>query len=113
MFQSTLGRTFDRVIKCFADSLFSAFWGKSFVAELNRLSEHGERKLKMRRESLLASPTSPTAATGLESTDPTAVTRGGEVDGAIEEADDLQDGLPDGIQDGLSSGVNGDTDGRS
>ncbi|KAF7508669.1 hypothetical protein GJ744_009061 [Endocarpon pusillum] len=67
----------------------SAFWGKSFVAELNRLSEHGERKLKMRRESLLASPNSPMAETGHESTDPTAVTRGGEVDGGLEEADGL------------------------
>jgi hypothetical protein len=45
----------------------SAFWGQSFVAELNRLSEHGERKLKMRRESLVASPTPPPGATGGES----------------------------------------------
>ncbi len=104
----------------YADPLFSAFWGKSFVAELNRLSEHGERKLKMRRESLLASPTSPATATGVASTDPTAVTRGGEVDGALEEADSLADGMPDGVADGVadgmadgvSSGINGDTDGE-
>jgi hypothetical protein len=30
----------------------SAFWGQSFVAELTRISAHGERKLKLRRESL-------------------------------------------------------------
>ena len=29
----------------------SAFWGQSFVAELVRISEHGEKKLKLRRES--------------------------------------------------------------
>ena len=77
----------------------------------------------MRRESLLASPTSPTAAMGLESTDPTAVTRGGEVDGVLEEADGLPDGLPDGVPDGMPdgvssgvngvNGVNGDTDGKA
>lgn len=71
----------------------------------------------MRRESLLASPTLPTPATGLESTDPTAVTRGGEVDGAVEEADGVQDGVPhdvpDGIPDGMSSGVDGVTEGKS
>ncbi|ERF71247.1 alpha-trehalose-phosphate synthase [Endocarpon pusillum Z07020] len=83
----------------------SAFWGKSFVAELNRLSEHGERKLKMRRESLLASPSSPMAATGLESPDPTAVTRGGVGDGVLEEAD--------GLLDGVSKGVNSGTDGKA
>lgn len=49
------------------ESCRSAFWGQSFVAELNRLSEHGERKLKMRRESLVASPTPPPGATGAES----------------------------------------------
>ncbi|KAL9620935.1 MAG: hypothetical protein Q9160_004588 [Pyrenula sp. 1 TL-2023] len=30
----------------------SAFWGQSFVAELTRISEHGERKLKLRRETM-------------------------------------------------------------
>lgn len=30
----------------------SAFWGRSFVAELTRIAEHGERKLKLRRESM-------------------------------------------------------------
>ena len=30
----------------------SAFWGQSFVAELTRISAHGERKLKLRRASL-------------------------------------------------------------
>jgi hypothetical protein len=45
----------------------SAFWGQTFVTELNRLSENGERKLKMRRESLVASPTPPPGATGGES----------------------------------------------
>lgn len=30
----------------------SAFWGQSFVAELTRISAHGEKKLKLRRASL-------------------------------------------------------------
>lgn len=34
----------------------SAFWGKSFVAELTRLSAHGEKKLKLRRASLARAP---------------------------------------------------------
>ncbi len=67
----------------------------------------------MRRESLLASPTSPTAATRVESTDSPAVTRGGEVDGALVEVDGLPDGVPDGMPDGMSSGVNGDTDSKA
>lgn len=33
--------------------LNSAFWGQSFVAELTRISAHGERKLKLRRASLI------------------------------------------------------------
>lgn len=71
----------------------------------------------MRRESLLASPTSPTATTGLESTDPTAVTRGEEGGGVLEEADGLPEGLPDrvqdGVPDGVSNGVNSDPDGKA
>jgi len=31
----------------------SAFWGQSFVAELTRISAQGERKLKLRRASLI------------------------------------------------------------
>jgi len=31
----------------------SAFWGQSFVAELTRISAHGEKKLKLRRASLI------------------------------------------------------------
>ena len=30
----------------------SAFWGQSFVAELTRISAHGEKKLKLRRKSV-------------------------------------------------------------
>ena len=33
--------------------LSSAFWGQSFVAELTRISAHGEKKLKLRRASLI------------------------------------------------------------
>ena len=32
---------------------YSAFWGQSFVAELTRISAHGEKKLKLRRASLI------------------------------------------------------------
>jgi hypothetical protein len=32
---------------------YSAFWGQSFVAELTRISAQGERKLKLRRASLI------------------------------------------------------------
>ena len=35
----------------------SAFWGQSFVAELTRISAHGEKKLKLRRASLARAPT--------------------------------------------------------
>ena len=69
----------------------------------------------MRRESLLASPTSPTPATGFEPIDPTAIIRVGEVDGAVEEeeeADGLQDGVQEGLPDGVCSGVNGVTEGK-
>jgi len=31
----------------------SAFWGQSFVAELTRISVHGEQKLKLRRDSMI------------------------------------------------------------
>ncbi|EXJ73415.1 alpha,alpha-trehalose-phosphate synthase [UDP-forming] 1 [Cladophialophora psammophila CBS 110553] len=34
----------------------SAFWGQSFVAELTRISAQGEKKLKLRRASLIKSP---------------------------------------------------------
>jgi len=34
---------------------YSAFWGQSFVAELTRISAHGEKKLKLRRASLAKS----------------------------------------------------------
>ena len=30
---------------------YSAFWGQSFVAELTRISEHGEKKIRMRQHS--------------------------------------------------------------
>lgn len=33
--------------------MYSAFWGQSFVAELTRISAQGERKLKLRRASLI------------------------------------------------------------
>lgn len=40
----------------------SAFWGQSFVAELTRISAQGERKLKLRRASLIKQqPTIPEA----------------------------------------------------
>jgi len=39
------------------DPDYSAFWGESFVAELNRISAAGERKLKARRASLIRGPT--------------------------------------------------------
>jgi hypothetical protein len=35
---------------------YSAFWGQSFVAELTRISAHGEKKLKLRRASLAKPP---------------------------------------------------------
>jgi len=38
----------------------SAFWGQSFVAELTRISEAGEKKLKLRRASLAKSSAPPT-----------------------------------------------------
>ena len=38
----------------------SAFWGQSFVAELTRISAQGERKLKLRRASLVKQPSQPT-----------------------------------------------------
>ncbi|KIV96228.1 alpha,alpha-trehalose-phosphate synthase [UDP-forming] [Exophiala mesophila] len=38
----------------------SAFWGQSFVAELTRISAQGERKLKLRRASLIKKPAQPT-----------------------------------------------------
>ena len=34
----------------------SAFWGQSFVAELTRISAHGEKKLKLRRASMARPP---------------------------------------------------------
>ena len=34
----------------------SAFWGQSFVAELTRISAHGEKKLKLRRASMAKTP---------------------------------------------------------
>ena len=40
-----------------ANTLFlSAFWGQSFVAELTRISAHGEKKLKLRRASMAKTP---------------------------------------------------------
>jgi trehalose 6-phosphate synthase len=33
--------------------LDSAFWGQSFVAELTRISAHGEKKVRMRKESMV------------------------------------------------------------
>ena len=40
----------------------SAFWGQSFVAELTRISAHGEKKLKLRRASLARTPSAPALA---------------------------------------------------
>lgn len=37
----------------------SAFWGQSFVAELTRISAHGEKKLKLRRASLMKAQSQP------------------------------------------------------
>lgn len=42
----------------------SAWWGESFVAELTRISEQAERKLKVRRQSLLMDPAN--TASGLQ-----------------------------------------------
>ena len=39
----------------------SAFWGQSFVAELTRISAHGEKKLRLRRASLVSNKTTSTA----------------------------------------------------
>ena len=42
-----------------ANSTASAFWGQSFVAELTRISAHGEKKLRLRRASLAQSKSKP------------------------------------------------------
>ncbi|RMZ75689.1 hypothetical protein DV738_g5329, partial [Chaetothyriales sp. CBS 135597] len=42
---------FARLYK-YVSKFTSAFWGQSFVSELARISEHGERKLRLRRASL-------------------------------------------------------------
>lgn len=40
-------------------AFISAFWGQSFVAELTRISAHGEKKLKLRRASLAKAESQP------------------------------------------------------
>ena len=51
-------------LTCLRDN--SAFWGQSFVAELTRISAQGERKLKLRRASLIKQPTQPAIAEAKE-----------------------------------------------
>lgn len=89
----------------------SAFWGQSFVAELKRISAHGERKLKMRKESVLASPSPGEDKAREEFTEPANNTEAdgpARVSGAHEAPDNLSDGVPgDGsnaIQDNLPDG---------
>lgn len=78
----------------------SAFWGKSFVAELNRLSEHGERKLKIRRESMVVSPISPAGGATEEPIDPTINS-----DAYHPQQVDGVDGETAGIPDVMTNGV--------
>ncbi|RMD40379.1 hypothetical protein DV735_g4747, partial [Chaetothyriales sp. CBS 134920] len=47
---------FARLYK-YVSKFTSAFWGQSFVGELARISEHGERKLRLRRASLASQKT--------------------------------------------------------
>lgn len=82
--------------------LHSAFWGKSFVAELNRISEHGERKLKLRRESMPISPSLDGAERG-ELTQP-AVSSGIEVSQQENGLDGTSNGAPDGVN-GAANGT--------
>lgn len=96
----------------------SAFWGQSFVAELKRISAHGDRKLKMRRESVLASPSpgeDKAREEFTESANNAAVDDGAGVGGAHDAPDDLPGGvhgdrsdvvpanLPDGYEGAVDS----------
>lgn len=77
------------------------------MAELNRISEHGERKLKLRRESMVISPPPVADSTTEESAEP-PTNRGVE---EAQSADSVQE-KPDGIADDVSNGVNGAVDGK-
>ncbi len=71
------------------------------MAELNRISEHGERKLKMRRESMAVSPPPMDGAAREQS-------RGSPVNGGIDGAQmDGVHGEPDGLPDGVDGVANG------
>jgi hypothetical protein len=102
--------------------IHSAFWGQSFVAELNRISEHGERKLKLRRESIAASSPPPPPVHGAmryESRESAANNRNIDgdrwvdgVEGGVDGTPDgmsggWQNGTPDGVQDGVNGAMNG------
>ena len=68
-------------------SKFSAFWGHSFVAELTRISAHGEKKLKLRRAQSQPQPQRPKDG---EVTQPTPT-------GNLDRAEAATtDGIPDG-----------------
>lgn len=68
----------------------SAFWGQSFVAELIRISAHGEKKLKLRRASMAR----PAAQTEVH---PPAVDRGKlETNGDKESTETVRDGVKEG-----------------
>ena len=76
--------------------LHSAFWGQTFVAELNRISEHGERKLKMRRESMAVSPSVDGPARGETTPTPAAPKRGTDGSQWVDGTDGKPDGVPEG-----------------
>lgn len=69
----------EQVVLVMTDIL-SAFWGASFVAELTRISEHGEKKLKLRRTSMMSPSIS-----GARSEDRASVSIDGHPNGTVNE----------------------------
>lgn len=95
----------------------SAFWGQTFVAELNRISEHGERKLKIRRESMAVSPSLDGPAREESTPIPTGPQRGTDGSQWVDSTGRTPDGVVDGdgevegVPDGLAGTANGNVDG--
>ena len=88
----------------------SAFWGQSFVAELTRISEHGEKKLRLRRASLVSNKTaSTTERTETNGTSGTKDTNGANGDKTLqEEGEVVKDNPSPGIDIGAADGESED-----